>query len=216
MNKRSSTWAFIVYPDSAPQDWKRILQLKVVASCVSPLHSPDPDGSGEERKKHYHVMLQYDSLKSFEQVESLSKSINGCSPIIIDCPSKYYDYLIHKNNPEKEQFKNGYDSIEKFNGFDSDKFEEYSKKQIAAFKKDIIRIIEKYDICEYETLLTYLMDNEEVENYNVYFQIVSTNTILFNTFISSRRNRLHKQEVNNLQKRLSILERKIQNESNGE
>lgn len=153
-SERSSKWAFIVYPESAPENWKSILKLSFISSAVSPLHSPDPDGSGEERKKHYHVLLDYDSLKSYEQVKALSFQLNASNPVIISNPSGYYQYMIHKNNPEKEQFVQGYEAIEKYNGFDSSKFESFTKKQIRAFKADITRIIEKVGITEYEVLVT--------------------------------------------------------------
>ena len=208
--ERSSKWAFIVYPDSAPAEWKKIIKLSFVSSAVSPLHSPDPDGSGEERKEHYHVLLDFDSLKSYEQVKSISLSVNGSNPIIINNPSGYYQYMIHKNNPEKEQFINGFEAIEKFNGFDSDKLEQFTKKQIRAFKADITRIIEKNSITEYETLVTFLRDNRDVENFDIYFDIVTTNTIFINTFLCSRRNRLKKQETESITKRLEKLERLLQ------
>lgn len=211
-SERSSKWAFIVYPESAPQQWKKILQLSFVSTAISPLHSPDPDGSGEERKKHYHVLLDYDSLKSFEQVHSLAVSVNASRPIKIDNPSGYYQYMIHKNNPEKEQFINGYEAIEKLNGFDSDKLENYTKKQLRAFKKDIINIVEKNGFTEYETLITYLIQNEDVENFDIYLDIVMTNTILFNSFLCSRRNRLKTQEVDTLKDRINSLESRLSHE----
>lgn len=207
MGERSSKWAFIVYPDSAPQDWLSILKLSFVRSAVSPLHSPDPAGSGEERKKHFHVLLDYDSLKSYEQVKSLTLSINATNPQIVNNPSGYYQYMIHKNNPEKEQFKNGYEAIQKFNGFDSDKFEDFTKKQIDSFKKDIFKIIEKVGITEYDVLISYFSDNYYIENYDIYFRLVTTNTILFNSYLCSRRNRLKKAEVDNLIKRIEKLEK---------
>ena len=208
MSERSSKWAFIVYPDSAPAEWKSILQHSFVASAVSPLHSPEPE-SGEERKKHYHVLLDYDSLKSFDQVKSLAICLNASNPVIINNPSGYYQYMIHYNNPEKEQFKDGFNAIEKYNGFDSDKLENFTKKQIRAFKADITKIIEKACITEYEVLVSYLRDNNDVENYDIYFDLVTSNTIFFNTYICSRRNRLKKQEVESISKRLEKIEQKI-------
>ena len=207
--ERSSKWAFIVYPESAPADWKKTLEFFCIPFAVSPLHSPEPDSSGEQRKKHYHVIMDYSTLKSFEQVSNISKSINASNPIIINDSYAYYRYMIHLDNPEKEQFKNGFDSIEKFNGFDHEKFQQYSKKQIDAFFKDIIKIISINNITEYETLLDYLINNADVENFNIYFRIVRTNTIFFNTFLSSKRNRLKKQEIDNINNRILKIETKI-------
>lgn len=208
MSDRSSKWAFIVYPDSAPDEWKKILQLSFVSSAVSPLHSPDLASSGEERKKHYHVLLDFDSLKSFEQVKSISLSVNGTNPVIISNPSGYYQYLIHKNNPEKEQFKDGFNAIETFNGFDADRYIDFTKKQIRAYKRDIIHIINKYHITEYEVLVSFFDENQDIENAEIYFDLVTTNTIFFNSFLSSRRNRNKMQEQDKLLERIIKLENK--------
>lgn len=50
--KKSSTlkkrnWAFIVYPESAPADWKERLQAKGLQCAISPLHDKDlnPDNT---------------------------------------------------------------------------------------------------------------------------------------------------------------------------
>ncbi len=104
MADRSSTWAFIVYPESAPKDWKKLLKLSCIACAISPLHNPDNTGSEEEKKQHYHILLNYESLKSFDQVKSITITLNATNPIIIQNPSGYYKYMIHACNPEKEQF----------------------------------------------------------------------------------------------------------------
>ena len=207
MSERSSKWAFIAYPDSAPSDWLQVLKLSFVSFALSPLHSPDPDGSGDERKKHWHILLDFDSLKSFDQVKSIVNYANGTNPIIVNNPSGYYQYMIHFNNPEKEQFKNGFDDIEKFNGFNGDKYEKFSEKQLDAIFTDICNIIDDNNITEYSTLVNLII-NPEFDKQN-YIRIIRHNTIFFNTYISSRRNKLKKQDVLKINSRIDKLEKEI-------
>ena len=42
MNKKRY-WAFVLYPESAPKNWKEILQQTGLSCCVSPLHDKDID-----------------------------------------------------------------------------------------------------------------------------------------------------------------------------
>ena len=45
MNKKRY-WAFVLYPESAPSDWKDILQSTGLVCAISPYHDKDinPDG----------------------------------------------------------------------------------------------------------------------------------------------------------------------------
>jgi hypothetical protein len=117
--------------------------------------------------------------------------------------------MVHACNPEKEQFPLGFNCIEKYNGFDADKFEQFTKKQIRAFKKDIINIINKNNITEYESLVTFFDDNYDAENFDIYFDLVTTNTIFFNSFLCSKRNRIKSDDVDTVNKKISKLEDRI-------
>lgn len=213
MSERSSKWALIVYPDSAPSDWKQLLKLSLVSFAVSPLHSPDPDGSGDERKQHWHVLMDFDSLKSAEQVKKITFLTNGTNPQIVNNPSGYYQYMIHFNDPDKEQFNDGFEAIEQFNGFNGDKYEKYSEKQLDAIFTDIINIIDENNITEYSQLVN-LVVNPEYDKQD-YLRIIRHNTIFFNSYISSRRNMIKKREVLDINQRLLLLEKYIKEQSNG-
>ena len=40
-------WAFVLYPESAPENWKEILQQTGLSCCVSPLHDKDINPTGD-------------------------------------------------------------------------------------------------------------------------------------------------------------------------
>lgn len=49
---RARAWTFIVYPDSAPENWRDILDSKCIPWVESPLHDPDPNSPPEEARKN--------------------------------------------------------------------------------------------------------------------------------------------------------------------
>lgn len=40
-DSRTRNWSFIVYPESAPNNWREILQEEMTPFAVSPLHDKD-------------------------------------------------------------------------------------------------------------------------------------------------------------------------------
>ncbi|MGL5078618.1 MAG: Rep family protein, partial [Waterburya sp.] len=68
--ERTRNWSFIVYPDSAPKNWVEIIQEERVPFVVSPIHDSDVNElTGELKKAHFHVLITYSSVKTFEQVK---------------------------------------------------------------------------------------------------------------------------------------------------
>lgn len=130
-NERYRNWSFIIYPDSMPANYIDILRSLMIQACISPLHSP-----ADDLKEHYHVVLLFGSVKSYEQVLSITKLFNGSFPIPVHDIRRYVRYLIHIDNPEKEQFS-GMEQIQAFGGLDVGKY--FSMSQIN--KRDISREI---------------------------------------------------------------------------
>lgn len=124
---RSYYWRFLIYPDSAPDNWKQILDNTQVEIAISPEHEPDE----ENLKKHYHGLVHFDTLKSMKQVEELiTKPLNTVIPLIASSPRRSYEYLVHINHPEKQQFELGMEAIEHFNGASKSTFVKKQKMMI--------------------------------------------------------------------------------------
>lgn len=50
INNEKRYWAFVLYPESAPENWKDILQETGLSCCVSPLHDKDTNPTGEAKR----------------------------------------------------------------------------------------------------------------------------------------------------------------------
>lgn len=61
---RKRAWTCVVYPESAPEDWREILHSQGVAYDISPLHDKDLNAEGEFKKPHYHVILDFGAGKT--------------------------------------------------------------------------------------------------------------------------------------------------------
>ena len=91
--------------DSAPENWREIINGWLVDCLVSPLHDSDVNEDGTPKKPHWHGILFFDSVKSFEQVQELVAPLNGPIPIIPKGTKRNCArYLCHLNNPEKHQY----------------------------------------------------------------------------------------------------------------
>lgn len=102
--KRKRNWVFVLYPESAPENWQEILAAMLIPCFISPLHDEDVNADGELKKAHYHIILMFKGLKSFDQVKEITDSLNA--PIPQECKDirAYARYLCHLDNPEKAQY----------------------------------------------------------------------------------------------------------------
>ena len=119
---RTRNWCFIVYPESAPENWEEILNNNHVKWAHSPVHDKDVNeldnetGEVEIKKAHYHVLFSFETLKSYKQVLEISKSVNGTIPQQCASVVGAVRYFVHLDNPEKYQYNRN--DIKSFLGFD--------------------------------------------------------------------------------------------------
>ncbi len=102
--KRTRNWATVVYPESAPNDWKTLLQEQCVPALVSPIHDKDINADGTMKKEHYHIMILFDGVKTREQAEEVFSVIGGVGIEPVKCARAYARYLCHLDNPQKAQY----------------------------------------------------------------------------------------------------------------
>lgn len=176
-------WGFVGYPESLPENWRDLITESGLQCAISPLHDKDLNATGEEKKPHYHFIVVYDGPTTKNNVEEFCKKLNATIPIKLESIRGMYRYHLHLDNPEKYQ----YDDRDRIllNGFDTNSVNELTKTEVNKLKKEIIIFINDNDIVEYADLITILIEND----YTQLIDVATSHTILFNTFITSRRNR---------------------------
>lgn len=108
MSQRSNVWCFVIYPDdSAPSNYLEIIRSWHIPALVSPIHDSDINADDTEKKKHIHVLLYFGvgANKSFDQVKVYSDQLFGTIPIRVNSVNAMIRYFIHKDNPEKHQYR---------------------------------------------------------------------------------------------------------------
>lgn len=183
-NVKARYWACVGYPESLSTDWLEKLRETGLQAAISPLHDKDVNPTGEEKKEHYHIIFAYEGPTTYNNVKSLCETFNMTIPIKLESVRGMYRYHLHLDNPEKYQ----YDDRDRIllNGFDSNSVNELTKTEVNKIKKEILTFIVDNDILEYADLLTTLLESDMGQ----FVDVASSQTLLFNTFITSRRNKV--------------------------
>ena len=132
-------WTFLIYLDSAPKNWRDILQETGLQIAISPLHDKDITDVGELKKPHYHVILCFNGPTTYSKVCSITESLNSPIPKRILSVIGMYRYFTHKDNPEKYQYNE--EDITTLNGFDIEDRTGMTTSQTIAIKRQIQKII---------------------------------------------------------------------------
>lgn len=101
---RTRNYASIIYLDSAPENWRDILNAECVPMFISPFHDQDTNPTGEPKKPHYHILICFDSVKTVEQAKEIFEKVNAVGCEVVKSLRGYARYLCHLDNPEKVQY----------------------------------------------------------------------------------------------------------------
>lgn len=179
--RKKRFWTFVLYPESAPADWREQIQLSGVLSAVSPLHDKDQNADFTPKKPHWHVILVWPGPTTYNNVAQFTASLNGTIPQGLESVRGMYNYFTHKDNPEKAQYCA--EDIYHINGFNLGSLVELSRSEVNELKRKVLQRVREWDILEYADLVDMLLDNELGDEYD----IVVNNTFFFNSYIASRR-----------------------------
>lgn len=176
-------WTFVLYPESAPADWRDIIRQRGLIAAASPLHDRDINADGTPKKPHHHIIVVYDGPTTYANVSALSVGeLHGTIPKVLDSPRGMYTYFTHEDNPEKAQYRK--EDIEHFNNFNITDLCMLKQSEIFEIKKRVISFIDDNDIIEYADLIRCLMLAELKDE----LQVSMESTFFFDKYISSRRN----------------------------
>ncbi|WP_415338301.1 Rep family protein, partial [Clostridium perfringens] len=162
-------FAFIIYPESIPENWVECLSKLGIPMAVSPLHDLDESerkfsemseaekaiinsGNKVYKKAHYHVLYIARNPVTVESVRKKIKRVLGDNSIshieIVDSVEYYFQYLTHESSGAVKKNKHRYDKkdIVYINDFDIDRYvtlDESEKRELANL---IFALIRKYQL----------------------------------------------------------------------
>ena len=181
---RTRNYACVVYPESAPENWKTIISESKVPVYISPLHDKDKNPTGEDKKPHYHVLVTYDSMKTKEQAQQFFESFNGVGCEVVNSSRAYARYLCHLDNPEKAKYN--IDDVVTYGGADyiaiigtaSDK---------ARTIREMLSYIEENDITCFADLAMYASQ----ERSDWFDTLINSGAYFIKEYIKSRTWKVH-------------------------
>lgn len=190
-NVKKRNWAFVLYPESAPADWREQLQKTGLPCAISPLHDRDVNATGEPKKPHYHVMVFYQGPTSYNVVKRLTDGLNQPIPQVVEQVRGYYRYLTHMDNPEKAQYSPS--GITTLNGFDIGDYVDMTKSEVTKTLRALMDYIRDNDLMEYADLMDMTMCEGIPPEW---FDVAASHTLFFTGYLKSRRFRVERRERN--------------------
>lgn len=169
-DKRTRNWTAIVYADSAPENWRGILDESHVEWVESPYHDKDINGDGTPKKAHWHIAVCFGGVKTYNQVVEFLAPLHCTIPQRINNLKSCVRYFSHLDNPEKHQYSIA--DIIGHGGIDIDSIFKVSVRE----RYLIIR-----EICEEIKLRGYssfmeLMDVAMTEHFDDWFPLLCDNS----------------------------------------
>lgn len=185
-DNRNRNWAFILYPESAPENWFEILAEKKLNFAVSPLHDRDivSDATGELKKAHFHVLLCFKGNKSYEQIKQLTEELNCPIPQQVANVQGMIRYFIHKDDSNKFQYR--LEDIKVHGDIDIVTPFQTATSRYEAISDMLVYIVEN-DIKEFSTMLLHA----RTKNQEWFRLLCDNSSYVISQFIKSRRHQLN-------------------------
>ena len=136
---------------TAPDDWIQRLEQTGLSFVVSPLHYLDTvlDASTGElrpKKPHWHVIVSWGNSTTYRTACAIAEMLSAPRPLLLRAPAGLYDYMTHKNQPEKHQYQ---DRPVAYNGWTKP----LDNDEITRIKDELTQIVILTDCQEYVELL---------------------------------------------------------------
>ncbi|MCL2289140.1 MAG: replication protein [Bacteroidetes bacterium] len=191
-DERVRNWTFIIYPDSAPQNWRDIISNEHIQWIESPLHDADENADGEQKKPHWHVLLLYAGKKSFEQIKDITDSLNSPHPQKVASTKGLVRYMVHMDNPEKKQYDKSL--IIGYGGADVAEYLKPTSSSRYQLIREMMDFVKENNIFELRVLLDYSMK----ERFDDWFPLLCDNSAyIMGEYIKSFR---HSSQINKISK----------------
>lgn len=182
---RTRSWTFVLYPESAPEQWRSILDDMHIEWVESPLHEFDVNATGEVKKPHWHILLTFTNVKSYDQIVELIKPLNCPAPQRCHNAKALVRYMAHLDNPEKHQY--AVTEIIGHGGVDVSELLKPSASERYSLIRDMCNYVSENDVTEFYELVDYAM----CAHFDDWFPLLCDNSAyVVNQYIKSNRQRI--------------------------
>lgn len=103
-NKTNKVWACVTYEENVSiNDIVEYFDKNNIKAIISPIHDDINLDDKVFNKEHRHIMLVFDDDDA-KKVREVSSELNTPRPFRVISNISYYEYLTHKNRPQKKQY----------------------------------------------------------------------------------------------------------------
>lgn len=152
-------WTAIVYPDSAPKNWREILDETHYRWVESPLHDKDVNPDGELKKPHWHIMLSADGPITENTIREVFKKLNTPEIKKVGSSRGLVRYMIHMDNPEKYQYD--INDIKGHNGAEVESYFELTPTNKLSVLKDMVIYIRDNQVDNFSDFVMTCIDKSD-------------------------------------------------------
>lgn len=183
-DNRTRTWTFVLYPESAPENWKDIIDEMHLEWVQSPLHDKDKNATGESKKAHWHILILFQGKKSYDQVKEITDALDAPIPERCHNAKAMVRYMAHLDNPDKAQYDIA--DIKAYGGVDIAELLRPSSSERYTIINEMIAYIQGASITEFQDIVDYARLNE----FDRWFPLLCDNSAyIVNQYIKSQRHR---------------------------
>lgn len=182
---RTRNWTVVVYPESAPVNWRDFLEDLHIEWVESPLHEFDTDATGEVKKPHWHVLLLFGGVKSYEQV------LEAVAPLNCPVPQRCHNsramvrYMAHLDNPDKYQYP--VSGIIAHGGVDLSELLRPSSSERYSIIREMCDYVRVNGVIEFQDLMDYAM----CHRFDDWFPLLcDSSAYVVGQYIKSQRHRM--------------------------
>ena len=180
---RSAVWTCIVYPESAPENWRSLLDELHIPWVESPLHDKDFNADGEVKKPHWHILFDFGTTKkSYQQVYDFTRCVNSAPPQSVLCTRSMIRYFAHMDNPDKYQYN--VQDIIGHGGVDVIKCLELLSARKSVVLSEILDWCDTNNVYEFADLIRYCLATNNTDWFKVSTEYC---TMAINAFLKSAR-----------------------------
>lgn len=182
--QRTRNWTFVLYEDSAPENWRELLEEQFLEWIESPWHDKDVNADGEPKKKHKHILLMFGGVKSYEQVKEITDLLHAPIPQRCHNAKAMVRYMAHLDNPEKAQYD--VSEIVPHGGVDLAELLRPSSSERYTLIKEMIDYVRSAAVTEFQDI----MDYAAAERFDDWFPLLCDScALVIGQYIKSQRYR---------------------------
>lgn len=158
--KMVRNFAFVIYPDSAPKDWKKKMD-EMHIKILWIYHDQDVKEDGTAKKPHYHVMIMWPNNTTFSFARNIASELGAANDYIelVRNTSSYARYMCHLDQPDKHQYP--VKELKALGGVDRAKLVKERQEEKVSSLQNLLQVCKENDLRYYCEVVDYCLAHNQ-------------------------------------------------------